>query len=578
MNNIKKVLSVLLSAIIVCSAFTCGFAYDTDYNSSIDNLQNVTATVQNQGSDESCLAYALAATAESYCIKNRILADNDFTFSGEKLKKNVGDSTNFGTVLYSAVNFNLGENCYITGIENLTGRGERYLQRKIKENGAVFVAIPLPEGGMKNTDFYNDRTYSFNCKDASGMVADFSGGIYHAVSIVGWDDNFSCENFNGGRARNGAWICKNSYGKDWGKNGYFYLSNDYTDHFLYSAAIEVTRYPEIISVKAADKLHLSFHKVGAVGFRYGADIENAGVTVTAKGADDQTVKAHVSNGYTFVPLSSPVYNSDIRVKVDGNELAQSAISIYYIKSGNDLAAPSKPRAEENWDVAVDNLNIELKKELKKVKFTAVSTANNKTVYHRIKLNSVDNRFTIVPDDGYYFTDDTDVTIEKAVEGHVDPKIISGKISELSDELIFDNGKLIIKSENIGDAYVKGLRIDLDESSRIKTVYLIEDNGSEKALKSGEYSIETSPETIPDKGFYYARVKIDGYYAAYDFRVILTRNGKKLEIPPADVSAEGDYITADVIINIPDITDTIFEMLVVFINLFTGLANAFRGNR
>ena len=48
-------------------------------------------------------------------------------------------------------------------------------------------------------------------------------GPTHAVCIVGWDDDYSAENFNEGHRPpgNGAWICKNSWGSetDWFDNG-----------------------------------------------------------------------------------------------------------------------------------------------------------------------------------------------------------------------------------------------------------------------------------------------------------------------------------------------------------------------
>lgn len=40
-------------------------------------------------------------------------------------------------------------------------------------------------------------------------------GVYvnHAVSIIGWDDNYSKDNFSTKPTNNGAWIIRNSYGK-----------------------------------------------------------------------------------------------------------------------------------------------------------------------------------------------------------------------------------------------------------------------------------------------------------------------------------------------------------------------------
>lgn len=97
---------------------------------------------------------------------------------------------------------------------------------------AIFVDIEdrnaikdaLVKYGALNLYVYgaNSRDGSYNDSYKSVYNSNHSGN--HYVTLVGWDDTFSKYNFTKTAPGNGAWICKNSWGTDWGLDGYFYLS------------------------------------------------------------------------------------------------------------------------------------------------------------------------------------------------------------------------------------------------------------------------------------------------------------------------------------------------------------------
>ena len=80
--------------------------------------------------------------------------------------------------------------------------------------GTILSKSTTDEG--EPTDYYNKNTsaeYNPNLSSSN-----------HEICVVGWDDNFSRDNFLITPPGDGAWIVKNSWGTDWGDGGYFYVS------------------------------------------------------------------------------------------------------------------------------------------------------------------------------------------------------------------------------------------------------------------------------------------------------------------------------------------------------------------
>ena len=102
------------------------------------------------------------------------------------------------------------------------------LRNMIKEHLVENGAIASMTGG-NYTEYYNNsnafKATAYNC-NTNTRIRD------HAITIVGWDDNYPKENFGDGRmpSTDGAYIVLNSYGETSFDGGYIYIS--YEDFFI----------------------------------------------------------------------------------------------------------------------------------------------------------------------------------------------------------------------------------------------------------------------------------------------------------------------------------------------------------
>ena len=92
---------------------------------------------------------------------------------------------------------------------------------KIKE--AVFKYGAVETSIYSTLQNVNSRSEYFN-QETNSYCYVGSEKPNHDVAIIGWDDSYAKENFPGDLEGDGAFICQNSWGKDFGDNGVFYVS------------------------------------------------------------------------------------------------------------------------------------------------------------------------------------------------------------------------------------------------------------------------------------------------------------------------------------------------------------------
>lgn len=232
-----------------------GFGYSYNWKSSNNTLQLADGSVEsylpsrynygevgrlpdikNQGSLSTCWAFAAISAVESTILpedKLSLSVDNMVGNNGySSTAHEGGDYTRAIAYLTSWTGPVLeSEDVYGDGIINKQATAKKHVQEaqilESKNIEAIKRAVFL-QGGVESSLYtsmskagqtswyYNDKTSAY-CYIGTQKPN-------HDVVIVGWDDNYSKDNFSVHLEADGAFICANSWGKEFGDNGLFYVS------------------------------------------------------------------------------------------------------------------------------------------------------------------------------------------------------------------------------------------------------------------------------------------------------------------------------------------------------------------
>lgn len=179
------------------------------------------------------------------------------------------------------------------------------IKKKIMENGAVTVHYNCFPSNTNMVDgiqsYYDDGNPIDGMRDQS-----------HVVAIVGWDDNFSKENFNPMMQpqSDGAWLCKNSWGEEScstaeGYKGYFWMSYEtFTYEITQFVMQSVNEYDNIyqLQITASDSL----------------SADSAANIFTAKSDEKLEQISFYTNGAAKVGVQIYKLNDDYISPVDGS--------------------------------------------------------------------------------------------------------------------------------------------------------------------------------------------------------------------------------------------------------------------
>lgn len=296
-----------LSEMLDC---TCTFDTNTNTLTVVDNSEGISdvppsydlrtrlrvSEVRNQGNYGTCWAFAAISALESSLMpEENLLFSVDHMSMSNSFNVNQYDGGEYtmgmaylaawqGPVYEKddpygdgATDESLSPVKHVQEIRIIDGKDYQGIKEAVFKYGGVQTSLYSNISSSKgNSKYFNKGTNAY-CYMGSEKPN-------HDVVIIGWDDNYPKENFNVDLEGDGAFICQNSWGNEFGDDGFFYVSyydtNIGTHNEVYTGVENTDNYDNIYQSDLCGW-------VGKMGYdkedMYGANVFTA--------TSDQNIKA-----------------------------------------------------------------------------------------------------------------------------------------------------------------------------------------------------------------------------------------------------------------------------------------------